>query len=70
MSPKVITLFHLEKLEDLACAQEYAVAASKQFNMLSTLEDLEELWDKIKLLKLQSITWERCLYLRRDSEKH
>ena len=39
------TLFHLEKLKDLTCAQEYAVTVSNWFGVLDTLEDPEELWD-------------------------
>ena len=42
------TVFHLEKLKDLTCAQEYAVTVSNRFEALNTLEDPEELWDTFK----------------------
>ena len=38
-------MFHLEKLKDLTCVQEYAVTVSNWFGVLDTLEDPEELWD-------------------------
>ena len=38
------TVFHLEKLKDLTCAQEYAVTVSNRFGVLDTLNP-EELWD-------------------------
>merc|ERR1711980_73031 len=40
--------FHLEKLKDPVCAQEYAVAVSNRFEVLGTLGDSEELWDAFK----------------------
>lgn len=46
--------FHLEKLKDLACAQEYAVAVSNRFNVLSSLEDPVELWDTFKRETLEA----------------
>ena len=42
------TVFHLEKLKDLTCAQEYAVTVSKRFGALDTLEDAEELRNTFK----------------------
>ena len=42
------TVFHLEKLRDLTCTQEYAVTVSNRFGALNTLEDPEELWDTFK----------------------
>ena len=42
------TVFHLEKLKDLTCAQEYAVTVSNRFGVLDTLEDPEEQWDTFK----------------------
>ena len=39
------TVFYLEKLKDLTCAQEYAVTVSNRFGALDTLEDTEEIWD-------------------------
>ena len=48
------TLFHLEKLKDLTCAQEYAVIVSNQFGALDTLEDSEELWDAFKRETLEA----------------
>ena len=36
-------VFHLEKLKDLTCAQEYAVTVSNRFGVLDTLEDPDEL---------------------------
>ena len=50
----VITLFHLEKLKDLTCAQEYAVTVSNQFGMLDALEDLVKLWDTLKCKTLEA----------------
>ena len=40
--------FHLEKLKDPVCAQEFAVAVSNRFEVLGTLGDSEELWDAFK----------------------
>ena len=37
------TVFHLEKLKDLTCAQEYAVTVSDRFGALDTHEEPEEL---------------------------
>ncbi|MPC64178.1 Extracellular tyrosine-protein kinase PKDCC [Portunus trituberculatus] len=37
------TVFHLEKLKDLTCAQEYAVTISNRFGVLETIEDPVEL---------------------------
>ena len=48
------TVFHLEKLKDLACAHEYAVSVSNRFNVLSTLEDPVELWDTLKRVTLEA----------------
>ena len=42
------TVFHLEKLQDLTCRQEYAVTVSDRFGVLDTLENPEELWDTFK----------------------
>ena len=42
------TVFHLEKLKDLTCTQEYAVTVSNWFGALDSLEDSEELWDIFK----------------------
>ena len=42
------TVFHLEKLKDLTCAQEYAVTVFNQFGARDTLEDTKELWDTFK----------------------
>lgn len=38
-------VLHLEKLKDSACAWEYAVTISNQFNMLGTVEDPVKLWN-------------------------
>ena len=46
------TIFHLEKLKDLTCAQEYAV--SNQFGVLNTLEDAVELWGTFKRETLEA----------------
>ena len=48
------TVFHLEKLKDLTCAQEYAVTVSNRFGVLDTLEDSEELWDTFKRETLEA----------------
>ena len=48
------TVFHLEKLKDLVCAQEYAVAVSNRFNVLGSLEDPVELWDTFKRETLEA----------------
>ncbi|KAG0730330.1 Conserved oligomeric Golgi complex subunit 4 [Chionoecetes opilio] len=42
------TVFHLEKLKDLTCAHEYAVAVSNRFDVLGALRDPVELWDTFK----------------------
>ena len=42
------TMFHLEKLKDLTCAQEYAVTVSNRFRALDTLQNPEELWYTFK----------------------
>ena len=51
--------FHLEKLREPACAQEYAVAVSNRFEVLGTLEDPEELWDTLKRETLKAT--EECV---------
>ena len=51
--------FHLEKLRDPTCAQEYAVAVSNRFEVLDTLEDPEELWDTFKRETLKAT--EECV---------
>ena len=49
------TVFHLEKLKDLTCAQEYAVTTvSNRFGALDTLEDPEELWDTFRRETLEA----------------
>ncbi|KAG0728422.1 cAMP-specific 3',5'-cyclic phosphodiesterase 7B [Chionoecetes opilio] len=48
------TVFHLEKLKDLTCAHEYAVAVSNRFDVLGALEDPVELWDTFKRETLQA----------------
>ena len=48
------TVFHLEKLKDLTCAQEYAVTVSNYFGALDTLEDPKELWDTFKRETLEA----------------
>ena len=48
------TVFHLEKLKDLTCAQEYAVTVSNRFGALDTLEDPKELWDTFKRKTLEA----------------
>ena len=48
------TVFHLEKLKDLTCAQDYAVTVSNRFETLDTLEDPEELWDTLKRETLEA----------------
>ena len=53
------TVFHLEKLKDLACAHEYAVTVSNQFEVLGTLEDPVELWDTFKRETLNAA--KRCI---------
>ena len=47
-------VFHLEKLNDLTYAQEYAVTVSNRFGALDTLQDPDELWDtfNVRLLRL------------------
>ena len=47
-------MFHLEKLKDLTCAQQYVVTVSKRFKALDTLEDPEELWDTFKRETLEA----------------
>ncbi|KAG0712637.1 Adapter molecule Crk [Chionoecetes opilio] len=47
------TVFHLEKLKDLTCAHEYAVAVSNRFDVLCALGDPVELWDTFKRETLQ-----------------
>ncbi|KAG0712588.1 Craniofacial development protein 2 [Chionoecetes opilio] len=42
------TVFHLEKLKDLTCAHEYAVAVSNRFDVLGALGDPVEPWDIFK----------------------
>ena len=37
------TMFHLNKLKDSTCAQEYKVTVSSRFEVLDTLEAPEEL---------------------------
>ena len=55
MSPRCNhTVFHLERLKDLTCAQEYAVAVSNRFEVLDTLEDPVELWDTFKRETLEA----------------
>ena len=51
--------FHLEKLKDPVCAQEYAVAVSNRFEVLGTLEEPEELWDAFKRETLKAA--EECI---------
>ncbi len=41
-------MIHLKKLNDLVCAEEYAVAVSNRFNVMSFLEGPVELWDTFK----------------------
>ncbi|KAG0717135.1 Craniofacial development protein 2 [Chionoecetes opilio] len=48
------TVFHLEKLKDLTCAHEYAVAVSNRFDVLGALGDPVELWDTFKRETLQA----------------
>ena len=42
------TVFHVEKLKDLTCAQEYLMLVSDWFCVHDALEDLVELWDTFK----------------------
>ncbi|KAG0698159.1 Protein spinster [Chionoecetes opilio] len=49
------TVFHLEKLKDLTCAHEYAVAVSNRFDVLGALGDPVELWDTFKRETLQAV---------------
>ena len=42
------TVFHLEKLKHLTCAQGYAVTVSNRFGAFDILEYPEELWDTFK----------------------
>ncbi|KAG0723422.1 Transposon TX1 uncharacterized protein [Chionoecetes opilio] len=42
------TVFNLEKLKDLTCAHEYAVAVSNRFDVLGAFGDPVELWDTFK----------------------
>ena len=51
--------FHLEKLRDPTCAQEYAVAVSNRFEVLGALEDPGELWDAFKRETLKAT--EECV---------
>ncbi|KAG0710377.1 Craniofacial development protein 2 [Chionoecetes opilio] len=48
------TVFHLEKLKDLTCVHEYAVAVSNRFDVLGALGDPVELWDTFKRETLQA----------------
>ncbi|KAG0714738.1 hypothetical protein GWK47_013555 [Chionoecetes opilio] len=48
------TMFHLEKLKDLTCAHEYAVAVSNRFDVLGALGDPVDLWDTLKRETLQA----------------
>ncbi|KAG0719085.1 Pentatricopeptide repeat-containing protein 2, mitochondrial [Chionoecetes opilio] len=43
-----------QKLKDLTCAHEYAVAVSNRFDVLGALEDPVELWDTFKRETLQA----------------
>ncbi|KAG0715745.1 hypothetical protein GWK47_000119 [Chionoecetes opilio] len=49
------TVFNLEKLKDLTCAHEHAVAVSNRFDVLGALEDLVELWDTFKCETLKAV---------------
>ena len=42
------TVFHLEKLKDLAYGQKYVVTVSNWFEVLDTREDRVELWNTFK----------------------
>lgn len=53
------TTFHLDKLREPTCAQEYAVAVSNRFEALSSLEDPEELWGAFKRGTLEAT--EECV---------
>ncbi|KAG0710017.1 hypothetical protein GWK47_023656 [Chionoecetes opilio] len=44
----------IEKLKDLTCAHEYAVAVSNRFDVLGALGDPVELWDTFKRETLQA----------------
>ncbi|KAG0729261.1 Retrovirus-related Pol polyprotein from type-2 retrotransposable element R2DM [Chionoecetes opilio] len=48
------TVFHLEKLKDLTCAHEYAVAVSNRFDVLGALGNPVELWVTFKRETLQA----------------
>ena len=47
------TVFHLEKLKYLVCAQKYTMTFSNQFGELDTFEDPVELGDTFKHETLQ-----------------
>lgn len=47
-------MFHLERLRDPACSQEYALTVSNRFDVFGTLEKLEDLWDTFKHENLQT----------------
>lgn len=47
-------VFQQEELKYLACAIEYAVMVSYQFNVLSTLEGPIELWNTLSYETLKS----------------
>ena len=72
------TVFHLEKLKDLTCAQQYAVTVSNRFGALDILEDPEKLSDSFKREALEAAKesiGERPrsrsgLHLGRDTGKH
>lgn len=42
------TWFHLKKLKDFICPEEYTVAVLNGFSVCSTLEDVVELRDNFK----------------------
>ena len=47
------TVFHLEILKDLTCAQEYAMSVSNLSEVLDTIDDHLELWDTFKFETLK-----------------
>ena len=50
-----LTVFQLEKLKYLTCAQQYAVTVSNRFEALDTLQDPEKLWDTFKRETLEAV---------------
>ncbi|KAG0727553.1 Craniofacial development protein 2 [Chionoecetes opilio] len=62
------TVFQLEKLKDLTCAHEYAVAVSNRFDVLGALVDPVELWSVEQTL--EKIEESRAARLAGNQDQH